>query len=848
MLRVNFKNNPLAVRLMVAFLLVGILPTGILASILLQGYTDSLETEAHRRIEYIRDGRIDAVETHLKVAEKQLLEFAGNGLTIEAMTELSTAFKGSVAEKNLSPTQIAEMRKKVSGYYASEFESRYARINEGKDSGARQIAARLDSAALFAQNTYVAGGIPGNKKGSVVNSVSNGTKYDVLHARFHPSLRAYVDVYGFYDVFLVEPDSGVVVYSAHKEIDFGTSLVSGPFANSGLGQAYRKALSIRGGDEIAFVDFQKYLPSFDAPAGFIATPIYDSRSLVGVAVFQMPLKAFSQTMSRGPGLDEFSDSFVVGPDFLMRTDSVRNESLNAIDSVRKGLKVEVEPVKAALRGETGVMLSKNNDGVEVLSAYSPLKVGSLVYAVVTETQLDHALAAAREAKNLTLIFFLISGALTTILALSLTASISKVVKASEVRREKIANFQDEEIFRLSTTLAKLATGDLTASYMVPTVEDPDLIPTRDGLARIADGISHTIRDVQSSISSIRDCADVMVSSADSLIMLADQLVSGNENTAQQSATVASSTAQMSSNVDSVAAAAEEMSINVGSVSESALAMTEKMHVAAEAIARLSHSIADVAARADSGSHVATEAAEKSLVANHVMDSLGRAATEIGKVTEVIKRIAEKTNLLALNATIEAASAGEAGKGFAVVANEIKELANQCSTAAEDITERIVGVQDNTGEAVDVITSMGEIISTLAESSRTIADSAQGQSSSVAQISDGVNEVDRGVERTAAAIAEIVQGANDVSRNAGELAQGAASVSSAIGQVSNLARSGGGAALQVGEAARNMRDALGQLVERVAHFRIDGEGSYGGNGGVGDRSCEVGNGGTNRKAA
>ncbi len=72
----------------------------------------------------------------------------------------------------------------------------------------------------------------------------------------------------------------------------------------------------------------------------------------------------------------------------------------------------------------------------------------------------------------------------------------------------------------------------------------------------------------------------------------------------------------------------------------------------------------------------------------MMKDLGRAAQEIGQVTETITSISAQTNLLALNATIEAARAGAAGKGFAVVANEIKELAQQTAAATEDIKRKI----------------------------------------------------------------------------------------------------------------------------------------------------------------
>lgn len=821
MFGVKFRDNPLATRLMISFLVVGLLPMTVISVILLRRYTESLEAEAYQRLEAVRDDRIHAVEAYLEGAGKQLQEFASNAMTIQALKDLPAAFAQMPADKQMNQEKLDEVRRQVSSYYANEFEAEFARRNGGKEGETQRIVTNLDDASVYAQHTYIASNRFRAGERHLMDEAGDGTAYDQIHGRIHSSMRSYVDVLGFYDVFLVEPKNGQVVYTVHKEIEFGTSLLSGPFANSGIGVAFRRALASRGVRGPVLVDYASYRPSFDEPAGFMALPVFDDRNLVGVAIFQLPLDRFTQTISQAPGLGESSDAFIVGPDHFMRTDSVRVERFNAVDSVRNQVPVALPAVDQGLEGQSGVMVAKGLSNQDVLTAYGPITFGEVTYAIVAETTLSHALMPAKNARDVMLLCFVISGAITLLLAFSLTAAIAKVVKSSELRQQKVTEFQDGEIFRLSETLAKMATGDLRSAYKVPEVEDPDLVSTQVGLAKISAGIEETLVDFQSSILAIRDRSDVMVDALESLITLADQLTLGTENTAEQSDSVASSTAQMSTNVDSVAAAAEEMSINVGSVSESASAMTQKMHVAAKAIQRLSESIADVANRADNGSSVATSAAEKSLVANAVMDSLGRAATEIGKVTEVIKRIAEKTNLLALNATIEAASAGEAGKGFAVVANEIKELANQCTTAAEDITERIVGVQKNTSDAVVVITSMGDIISTLATASRTIAESAKGQRESVLEISDGVLEVDNGVERTACAIAEIVQGANDVSRNAGELAQGASSVSAAISRVSSLAHSGGDAARQVGDAARNMRVEVQDLVERVSHFQVDG---------------------------
>lgn len=393
--------------------------------------------------------------------------------------------------------------------------------------------------------------------------------------------------------------------------------------------------------------------------------------------------------------------------------------------------------------------------------------------------------------------------------------------ALEGSQSKVDEYISEAVEQLEAAFDRVIDGDLSATFTPPSAFDASLGDTANHFMLISMAFDRTVAEFRRTIETTQSNAKRSANAAQDLSRLAADLLRYSEATSKKSLTVASATEQMSINIDSVASAAEEMSINVGSVSENATATSTRMRDVAGAIERLSTSIGDVAQAAADGSNVAADASAKSTQANEAMETLGRAATEIDKVTEVIKRIAEKTNLLALNATIEAASAGEAGKGFAVVAHEVKELASQCSSAAEDITERIAGVQRNTNEAMQVITAMTKIIEELAKVSDSISVRASEQDRAVSEISASVSSVDAGVEATASAIAEIVQGANDVSRNAGELTAGSSAIASSFGEVNDLASSGENSARAVGEAADSLGEVVANLETSVERFRSSG---------------------------
>ncbi|MEM9751144.1 MAG: PAS domain-containing methyl-accepting chemotaxis protein, partial [Pseudomonadota bacterium] len=154
--------------------------------------------------------------------------------------------------------------------------------------------------------------------------------------------------------------------------------------------------------------------------------------------------------------------------------------------------------------------------------------------------------------------------------------------------------------------------------------------------------------------------------------------------AEQAANAANMSGQTSENVQTVASSAEELAVSVNEISTQLAKATE---ITDSAVSKV---------------HGATDK----------ISTLSQAAGKIGDVIELINEFAGQTNLLALNATIEAARAGEAGKGFAVVAAEVKDLANRSSSATEEITAQISGIQNTTGSAAEAFASIAETIATM----------------------------------------------------------------------------------------------------------------------------------------
>lgn len=244
--------------------------------------------------------------------------------------------------------------------------------------------------------------------------------------------------------------------------------------------------------------------------------------------------------------------------------------------------------------------------------------------------------------------------------------------------------------------------------------------------------------------------------SDGFTEAAAKLETSSQELNTRSGGVAAASEELSSNVNTMAAAAEEMSASAGNL--------------ASAIEEMSSSINEVAKNCTRESEIAGKAHYQSTHAREVMGKLGSAAQEIGKVVELINKIADQTNLLALNATIEAASAGEAGKGFAVVANEVKELARQSAQATEQISKQIENMQNSTNESMGAIDEVAKIIEEVNQISQSIAAAVEEQSATTKEIAKTMEGVSSATQELSRNVQQAALGAGEAAKNIGGLNQ------------------------------------------------------------------------------
>ena len=265
--------------------------------------------------------------------------------------------------------------------------------------------------------------------------------------------------------------------------------------------------------------------------------------------------------------------------------------------------------------------------------------------------------------------------------------------------------------------------------------------------------------------------------------------------------------QIAGSATQLASAAEELSAVTEEASKGLVAQNQEIEQAATAVNEMTAAVEEVARNAVSTSQASQESNQVALQGRDrvsetvsaiqhmtqdvqqtsvLIEGLAAQGRDIGQVLDVIRAIAEQTNLLALNAAIEAARAGEAGRGFAVVADEVRALAHRTQQSTREIEQMVSGIQTGTGEAVQSMQQSSH-------RSQSTLDMARQAGTALQQITESISLINERNLVIASASEEQAQVAREVDRNlvnirdlANQSAAGAHQTSAASHELSRLA--------------------------------------------------------------
>ena len=228
---------------------------------------------------------------------------------------MSRTFSEAVAELEaveLEPDQLAELE----AWYRSDYLPELDEMVEGTPEFLSVFPET--NAARYLQYHYIADNPYPRDTRVQLDDPADGSAYSAFHQETHPQLRRIALGFGYYDLFLIDITSGLVVYSTAKEVDFGTSLIRGPHARSNLARLFREVQRNPDRGAARIIDFEHYRPSYGEPAMFIAAPVYHEGRPVGVIAAQESTAALDRVMTGGAqwerdGLGKTGETVLHGP-------------------------------------------------------------------------------------------------------------------------------------------------------------------------------------------------------------------------------------------------------------------------------------------------------------------------------------------------------------------------------------------------------------------------------------------------------------------------------------------------------------------------------------------------------
>nr|WP_025131470.1 methyl-accepting chemotaxis protein [Pseudomonas sp. PH1b] len=411
--------------------------------------------------------------------------------------------------------------------------------------------------------------------------------------------------------------------------------------------------------------------------------------------------------------------------------STQRDALQQLETALSGYRSSLQAFKVAFTSALEARKEMTDQGADIVNRSDALY----------QIQLDRRDIESTQARSLQMISTLLALLVGVLAAVIITRQITRPL------RETLA------------VVERIASGDLTQDLRVT---------RRDELGVLQQGIARMGVTLRELISGIRDGVTQIASAAEELSAVTEETSAGVNSQKVETDQVATAMHEMTATVQEVARNAEEAS-QAAAAADGEARQGDK--VVAQAIEQIERLASEVVRSTDA------------------MTVLQQESDKIGSVMDVIKAVAEQTNLLALNAAIEAARAGEAGRGFAVVADEVRALAQRTQKSTEEIEVLVAGLQNGTQQVATVMNnsrsltdssvdltrkagasleSITRTVSNIQSMNQQIAAAAEQQSAVAEEISRSIINVRDVSEQTAAASDETAAASVELARLGGQL--------------------------------------------------------------------------------
>jgi class 3 adenylate cyclase len=463
-------------KLLLLLLALGFAAVGVSNYIAYVNARRDLTDASIRQLTGIRRAKALAIESYFRTIESHVKTLSMDRTFIDAMDEFRADFR-KLDGPNVPPDLVRD----VSDFYRTKYLPDLEKLMPKR--GRLESYLPVGRAPFELQCYYTARNPNPIGQKWRLDKANDGSAYSRAHARYHPGFRRIVQTFGYEDIYLVDDESGRIVYTVNKNPDFMTSLRFGPYKDTALAAALRRTVEAKKPGEVVLTDFHPYEPAYGHPALFLVSPIFDGARRAGVLAFELSINELDRVVSgnRGwerDGLGTTGDTGIVGPDFLMRSnmrgfiqDPARHlerirlrggseeqvRHIAAYGTTVLQLELRFPAIEAALGGQEGTDTNIEGGRGKLLLSYGPLDIPGLKWALASGMAESEALAPVAEMRNKLRIWTLIVLLLTAATSLLLTRAILRPVNA------------------LVGAAQKVSAGDLSAAVPVESKDELGLL-------------------------------------------------------------------------------------------------------------------------------------------------------------------------------------------------------------------------------------------------------------------------------------------------------------------------------------------------------------------------------------
>lgn len=319
---IKISQMKLASRLIIIFILLGLIPFLLMGNYAYLKSKRTIQKAVEQHIISLRENKKEQLEESLSTIQAQLLTYAESPRFTEAMQAFAKAYQQIPSDLgDWFGQEQAAYEERLKAYYVYQ---RNQMLETQEDAINRWWP--NNKTTMILQHLYISSNpYPAGNKDQL-NFAPDTSSYTQTHARYHPMLHNIAERFNFYDIFLIEPNQGNIVYTVAKEIDYATSLLNGPFRNSQLAKLVERVMQTGKPDGIYFSDFHAYEPSANHPAAFIAVPLYQDKTLLGILAVQMPLDKINRIMTHhkdwiGDGFGKTGETLLLGEDGSLHSEA-----------------------------------------------------------------------------------------------------------------------------------------------------------------------------------------------------------------------------------------------------------------------------------------------------------------------------------------------------------------------------------------------------------------------------------------------------------------------------------------------------------------------------------------------